>query len=439
MTVSPKINLRFGSYIGCVANTDVLRQSIDVSQYRRGDAIIVTGNAGATDGTGGIYAWIPEATAPDDNYAWIEPASVSGGAGRWVLAVGPTPELLSIKAEVQGMEALLSALNTAVGNETAQREDDVAKLTAAITTEQIVRVTADEALASRTTTLEASYTSLKGDLAATSAKITDEQTARATADEAATQRMNTMVSEYNAIGSSATARITSEASTRAAADGAATSRMDQMVSEYNGIGSRVTVTEQAVSGLNGKLNAYWQVESVAGNNRAQLTVHADANGGAGVDIVGDVAISGNLLVSGTVTTSALVANSVSNGDVVSVPSTFVGGGGVSVTATTYSVGNWQTLISYTLTLANPARVMAEAMFKQSYASTDSAYPGAAIINVDNGTYIIDDYWGNAVQDKVPLLGSVDLAAGTHTITVQWQGDTRVTVYRPRLRVEWFYR
>jgi hypothetical protein len=35
---------------------------------------------------------------------------------------------------------------------------------------------------------------------------------------------------------------------------------------------------------------------VAGNNRAQMTVRADANGGAGVDIVGDVNFSGNLNV-----------------------------------------------------------------------------------------------------------------------------------------------
>lgn len=40
--------------------------------------------------------------------------------------------------------------------------------------------------------------------------------------------------------------------------------------------------------------AYWQTTAVAGNNRAQVTVRADANGGAGVDIIGDVTFSGAL-------------------------------------------------------------------------------------------------------------------------------------------------
>lgn len=56
--------------------------------------------------------------------------------------------------------------------------------------------------------------------------------------------------------------------------------------------SRVSQTESAVANINGKVAAYWQVQAVAGNNRAQMTVHADANGGAGVDIVGDVRFSG---------------------------------------------------------------------------------------------------------------------------------------------------
>ena len=60
--------------------------------------------------------------------------------------------------------------------------------------------------------------------------------------------------------------------------------------------ARVTTTEAAVSNLNGRTSAYWQVQAVAGNNRAQMTVRADANGGAGVDIVGDVTFSGALNV-----------------------------------------------------------------------------------------------------------------------------------------------
>lgn len=57
--------------------------------------------------------------------------------------------------------------------------------------------------------------------------------------------------------------------------------------------ARVGITEGAITGLKGKTAAFWNVETVAGNNRAQLTVRADANGGAGVDIIGDVRITGS--------------------------------------------------------------------------------------------------------------------------------------------------
>jgi len=60
--------------------------------------------------------------------------------------------------------------------------------------------------------------------------------------------------------------------------------------------ARVSTTESAISTLNGRAAAYWQVQAVAGNNRAQMSVRADANGGGGVDIVGDVNFAGNLNV-----------------------------------------------------------------------------------------------------------------------------------------------
>lgn len=73
-------------------------------------------------------------------------------------------------------------------------------------------------------------------------------------------------------------------------------------SAYTPSGDRaaVEVIQTAVNTQAGKLAAYWQVTAVAGG-RAQLTVYADANGGGGVDITGNVQINGNLLVTGSVT------------------------------------------------------------------------------------------------------------------------------------------
>ncbi|MDH2134937.1 hypothetical protein N5J77_27780 [Sphingobium yanoikuyae] len=70
------------------------------------------------------------------------------------------------------------------------------------------------------------------------------------------------------------------------------------------LNSSVNVQQTAINNLNGKTAAYWQVNAVAGG-RAQLTVYADSNGGGGVDIVGDLRVTGNALITGTVNPEAL--------------------------------------------------------------------------------------------------------------------------------------
>lgn len=74
----------------------------------------------------------------------------------------------------------------------------------------------------------------------------------------------------------------------------------------------VTESFNAITTLEGKNEAYWKVEAVAGG-RAQLKVWADAVSGAGVDIIGDVKIDGSLLVSGTVNGLQLANLAVSTG------------------------------------------------------------------------------------------------------------------------------
>ena len=61
----------------------------------------------------------------------------------------------------------------------------------------------------------------------------------------------------------------------------------------------VTETMAAATDAFGRTRAYMQVLAAVPGSRAQLTVWAD-NAGAGVDIVGNVAISGGLLVDGTI-------------------------------------------------------------------------------------------------------------------------------------------
>jgi len=66
--------------------------------------------------------------------------------------------------------------------------------------------------------------------------------------------------------------------------------------DLSGIEARVSTTESAIATLEGYAAARWQVQAVAGDGRAQLTVYADTNGGGGVDIVGDTTFRGRLAV-----------------------------------------------------------------------------------------------------------------------------------------------
>jgi len=86
---------------------------------------------------------------------------------------------------------------------------------------------------------------------------------------------------------------------------ATTSRVQTLESDLGG--TQATLTEQAgtITGLQQRTAAYWQVVAVAGDNRAAIRVSADVNGGAGVEIVGDLRVSGQLILPETVALPAL--------------------------------------------------------------------------------------------------------------------------------------
>ena len=89
---------------------------------------------------------------------------------------------------------------------------------------------------------------------------------------------------------------------------AVASSVDTLAVNYNGLTASLTTQSGAISGLQERTSAYWRTTAVAGDNRAQITVSADANAGAGVDIVGDVRIRGDLIVTGTIIASKLKEN-----------------------------------------------------------------------------------------------------------------------------------
>ncbi|MEG3084819.1 hypothetical protein U1707_14290 [Sphingomonas sp. PB2P12] len=103
-------------------------------------------------------------------------------------------------------------------------------------------------------------------------------------------------------------------------------------------GAQLTTTQAAVADVQGRAATYWRTTAVAGNNRAQVTIYADANGGAGVDFVGDVSISGNLLVGGSVGTGAIMPDAFTGAVSATFGDQYIQTSGASGTSTTYDTG-----------------------------------------------------------------------------------------------------
>lgn len=102
------------------------------------------------------------------------------------------------------------------------------------------------------------------------------------------------------------------------------------------LGATVSTQATAITTLQGYTEARFIVTAVAGG-RASLEIYADANGGGGINLTGDVLIDGDLLVTGSVSSTELAANSASNGGF------YYDDTGITLTT------SWQDVASVTLT------------------------------------------------------------------------------------------
>jgi hypothetical protein len=369
-------------------------------------------------------------------------------------------------------------------------------LTAAIQAEQNARVNGDRAEASDRESLAAT---LRGE---TAALITNEQTARATAISGeATARQTLATTLFGQI----TSQVQAEATTRAngdsalagtvsligaVANGGAAFQLDTSkvlvdggqaigqklagvdaslgivnanisseqtarVNQYNALANNLSVLSATVGGygatltqqgtvnadLYGRTSARWSVTAIA-DGRAQLSIYAEANGGAGVDITGNVRIYGavqiygNVLVNGSINgVEKIVPRSLTDGDFISSPSYFEPGGGVWVSLETYGLyyGDYKDLLTYTLILEDPAVVDVIAGWKGGFTGSSNSWVGRLEVNGS----VMDDGWGAANHDKLILFGSVELSAGTHVFKARWQGNDCRAV-RPRMKLSWRY-
>lgn len=256
--------------------------------------------------------------------------------------------------------------------------------------------------ASSITSLNSSVTGINSTLASHTTQI-NTATSTNTAQAASITSLNSSVTSINSTLSSHTTTINSHTTSISSL----TTDTTALTSTVNGHTATLTTQAATNATVAGKLAAYWQVDAVAGG-RAQLKVWADANGGGGVDIIGDVSISGNLLVAGTITTGKLADDSVTDVQQAYNGSNAYGAG----------MSTWVTVASFSVTLAQAGDIIALSTQKTEY--TAGEQPTKSRLTIDGVEVAFVE--GNAYSDSVALSGKSSLAAGTYTVQLQFKSN-----------------
>jgi hypothetical protein len=226
----------------------------------------------------------------NDGYAWFARpfvTEVKSTTTEWIPYSAGNDRVVTVAAN-----ARITATETAITDgrfATAQRatnlETSVGNLTGRIGTVETVTTNGTFATAQRATNIETSVGDLNGRLGTVETVTTNGTFA--TAQRAS----NIETSVNNVSGRLSTVETVTTNGTFAAA-----STVSQLRSEYNGTAATVSTQAGTITGLQNRTSAYWQVQAVAAGNRAQMTLYADANGGAGVDIVGDTIFRGKVVI-----------------------------------------------------------------------------------------------------------------------------------------------
>lgn len=157
-------------------------------------------------------------------------------------------------------EALAQKITTL----TATVDTDRANTAASLQVEQTARATKDEALAQQITTLDAAYKAADSTL---DAKVTQEITARTTATDALAQSITTLTATVTNNDTSIKARVSTEETARANADGALSSRIDTLTATVG------TNTASITSEQTARANA----DSALGTRIDNLTTTVNGN------------------------------------------------------------------------------------------------------------------------------------------------------------------
>ena len=201
-------------------------------------------------------------TTTTARYVWVRAIDPSGNEGVWFPGSASGGYVVSATtAPIQGdLDAIKLDYNTKITNETNSR------------------VTADSALATRTSSLEASATNPSTGFAALSSRISTEESARVSADSALANRTSTLESSVNngTTGLAATrARLLIEETTRA--------------DQFGSLSSKTTEVEALANGnsANGRIQFLANAGPTSAATNFQLMVRSVSGGvaaGAGMEI-----------------------------------------------------------------------------------------------------------------------------------------------------------
>lgn len=294
----------------------------------------------------------------------------------------------------------------------------------AITNEASARATAISAETTARNALTARVTSAEG-------AITNEATVRANADTAITNTVTALTARTT----TAEAAIANESTVRANAITAEANARSALAARVGSTESSITTQAGVLATVLGRTSAFWEVTAVAGG-RAKLRVYADANSGGGVDIEGDVRISGNLLVGGSVNSAQLAANAATAGSSGYVET------GVNLTST------WQTVAECTVPMTGgAAKVDFCALINGKSQGSGSnirvrLLRGGTLVRESilcnlpgENTQYAGDFGEFAVTTTYPISGSFPMflvdtagATGNVTYTIQLMADAINTQY-----------
>lgn len=223
--------------------------------------------------------------------------------------------------------------------------------------------------------------------------------------------------------------------------GAVAQTVQQLRSEYDGTAATVSTQAGTIVDLQGRASAYVRFLATAGNGRAQLTLSADANGGGGADLVGNLSITGDLLVSGSVYTSSIAPDAITGALGATFGDRYLSAtGGTGTTAThdtdlisTFSQGGKLRVDVYTDAYAQsggPGRSLTVQLFRR-YNGYDTPISRIVGITILNGPCV---FWAQ----ETPGAGLVSYFL-RYTLTLSGQGSAAHTITQPQLLLMEFKR